>query len=205
MKRERAGKATGDVLGPPNVRVANLARVSGASSAALRIVSAAFVLTSCRTPSLEQLISRPEPLAKVWTPKWKDHIWVILNDEKVPLSRTCLIKYFKHGSNEVSTSCRGKRNFHRDEFVTCSSCEKERCFHLQTKEDCMIYHAAAADKKWKCSDRPYDKITCVDDEERDSFTGDVLKVSRNARVALLVCVCWVPQVPFKGVRLQPLC
>ncbi|KAK1581804.1 hypothetical protein Q3G72_009141 [Acer saccharum] len=119
--------------------------------------------------------------------------------------RTCLIKYFKHGSNEVSTSCRGKRNFHRDEFVTCSSCEKERCFHLQTKEDCMIYHAAAADKKWKCSDRPYDKITCVDDEERDSFTGDVLKVSRNARVALLVCVCWVPQVPFKGVRLQPLC
>ncbi|KAI9184952.1 hypothetical protein LWI28_002836 [Acer negundo] len=100
--------------------------------------------------------------------KWKDHIWVILNDEKVPLSKTCLIKYFKHGSNEVSTSCRGKRNFHRDEFITCSSCEKERRFRLRTKEDCMIYHAAAADKKWKCSDRPYEKITCVDDEERDS-------------------------------------
>ncbi|KAI9187387.1 hypothetical protein LWI28_027519 [Acer negundo] len=60
MKRERAGKATGDVLGPPNARVANLARVSDALSAALRIASAAFVLTSCRTPSLEQLISRPE-------------------------------------------------------------------------------------------------------------------------------------------------
>ncbi|KAK1582781.1 hypothetical protein Q3G72_018189 [Acer saccharum] len=73
MKRKRAGKATGDVLGPPNVRVANLARVSGASSAALRIVSATFVLTSCRTPSLEQLISRPE--TKLTTSSWQSCVF----------------------------------------------------------------------------------------------------------------------------------
>ncbi|KAK0599295.1 hypothetical protein LWI29_004042 [Acer saccharum] len=47
--------------------------------------------------------------------KWEDHIWVILNDEKVPLSKTCLIKYYKHiwvhpmrslpaaAANEIST------------------------------------------------------------------------------------------------------
>ncbi|KAK4839170.1 hypothetical protein QYF36_019756 [Acer negundo] len=106
---------------------------------------------------------------RVGPQKWKDHIWVILNDEKVTPSKTCLIKYYKHGSNEVSTSCRGKHNFHRDEFVTCSLCEKEHRFRLRTKEDCMIYHAV--DKKWKCSDRPYDRTTCVDDEERHSRKG----------------------------------
>ncbi|KAK3199198.1 hypothetical protein Dsin_022613 [Dipteronia sinensis] len=56
--------------------------------------------------------------------------------------------------------------------VTSSSpahcARKSVAFRLRTKEDCMIYHAAAADKKWKCSDRPYDRITCVDDEERHS-------------------------------------
>ncbi|KAK1583480.1 hypothetical protein Q3G72_024135 [Acer saccharum] len=103
--------------------------------------------------------------------KWKDHIWVILNDEKVPLSKTCLIEYYKLGYNEASTSYRGKRVFHRDEFVTCSSCKKDRRFSLRTKEDCMIYHAAYADKEWKCSDKPNDKITCGDDEERKGRKG----------------------------------
>ncbi|KAI9185320.1 hypothetical protein LWI28_006178 [Acer negundo] len=132
---------------------------------------------------------------RVGPQKWKDHIWVILNDEKVTPSKTCLIKYYKHGSNEVSTSCRGKHNFHCDEFVTCSLCEKEHRFRLRTKEDCMIYHAA--DKKWKCSDRPYDRtgsgcsgspVSMMRRDTAGKVTGDVLKVPRNARIAILVCV-----------------
>ncbi|KAK1549309.1 hypothetical protein Q3G72_001981 [Acer saccharum] len=93
--------------------------------------------------------------------KWKDHIWVILNDEQGTSSEQDLsyqvLQTYMGPSNEVSTNCRDKRNFHREEFVTCSLCEKEHRFRLRTKEDCMIYHASAADKKWKCSDRPYDR------------------------------------------------
>ncbi|KAL9454200.1 hypothetical protein AB3S75_006747 [Citrus x aurantiifolia] len=71
--------------------------------------------------------------------KWKNNVWVIANGEKVPLSKTVLLK-----------------------------CNKERRFRLRTKEECLIHHNALADKNWKCSDLPYDKITCDDEEERAS-------------------------------------
>ncbi|KAK3199199.1 hypothetical protein Dsin_022614 [Dipteronia sinensis] len=107
--------------------------------------------------------------------KWKDHVRVILNDEKVPLSKICLIEYYKPGYNEVSTSCR--------EGVPLQP-PNQGGLH-----ECMIYHAAYADKNWKCSDKPNDKITCNDNEERKgrkSYRGcpRVARVSGASNAAL---------------------
>ncbi|KAJ4845241.1 hypothetical protein Tsubulata_003855, partial [Turnera subulata] len=98
--------------------------------------------------------------------EWTGHIWVLVNDKKVPLRRTGLLKYYKHSSNGASGSSR--RNFHRDEFVRCCKCKKKRRFRLRSKEDCRIYHDALANKRWKCADRPYDRISCKHVEERAS-------------------------------------
>ncbi|KAJ4726244.1 Protein ULTRAPETALA 1-like protein [Melia azedarach] len=100
--------------------------------------------------------------------RWTHHIWVLMNEEKVPLYKTALLNYYKHATNEASNSSRGKRTFHRDEFIRCARCKKQRRFRLRTKEECRIYHDALGARRWKCHDRPYDKITCDDDEERPS-------------------------------------
>ncbi|XP_057455730.1 protein ULTRAPETALA 1-like [Lotus japonicus] len=99
--------------------------------------------------------------------KWKNNIWVIVDGEKVPLYKTVLLKYY----NQVSRGANGSnkhQNGHRDEFVRCTSCNKERRFRLRTKEECRIHHDAVADANWKCSDLPYDKVTCDNEEERAS-------------------------------------
>ena len=102
---------------------------------------------------------------------WKKNIWVIFekdqvpkprkigNEEKTkfPLRQAGLLKYYKHISNLPNggrNHCRW--NFHRDEFIRCSRCAKERRFRLRTKEECRVYHDAASTRRWKCSDRPYD-------------------------------------------------
>ncbi|ESR65201.1 hypothetical protein CICLE_v10010695mg [Citrus x clementina] len=100
--------------------------------------------------------------------KWTHHIWVSIDEEKAPLHKTVLLKYYKHTSNEASTSCRGKRIFHRDEFIGCSRCKKERRFRMRTKEECRIYHDAQLARRWKCVNWPYDKIDCDAGEERSS-------------------------------------
>ncbi|KAG2712368.1 hypothetical protein I3760_04G122000 [Carya illinoinensis] len=102
--------------------------------------------------------------------KWKNNIWVIVNGEKVPLFKTVLLKYFNQVSKNANGSHRSHngRVSHRDEFVRCTRCNKERRFRLRTKEECRIHHDALADVNWKCPDLPYDKITCDDDEERAS-------------------------------------
>lgn len=100
--------------------------------------------------------------------KWKNNIWVIVDGEKVPLAKTVLLKYYNqtlsNGSHRSSTG----RVCHRDEFVRCSQCNKQRRFRLRTKEECRTYHDAFTNANWKCSDMPYDKVTCDDDEERAS-------------------------------------
>ncbi|GMP54448.1 hypothetical protein CsSME_00019618 [Camellia sinensis var. sinensis] len=91
--------------------------------------------------------------------KWKNNVWVIVNGEKVPLYKTLLLKYYNQaskGSNRSHRSHNG-RVCHRDEFVCCTRCNKDRRFHLRTKEECRIYHDALADVNWKCADIPYDK------------------------------------------------
>ncbi|KAF3453624.1 hypothetical protein FNV43_RR04065 [Rhamnella rubrinervis] len=103
--------------------------------------------------------------------KWKSNIWVTIDDKKVPLWKTGVMKYYKHISNVSNRpACIGrrKRNFHRDEFITCSKCNKLRRFRLRSKEECRIYHDALSNRRWKCADRPYYKITCQDSQERES-------------------------------------
>ncbi|XP_038887240.1 protein ULTRAPETALA 2-like [Benincasa hispida] len=102
--------------------------------------------------------------------KWKSNIWVSVEGVKVPLWRTCLLKYYKHSENEANwtSAALRRRNFHRDEFIRCFECKKERRFRLRTRDQCQIYHNSIANQRWKCSDRPYDMITCDDDEERES-------------------------------------
>ncbi|XP_010064912.1 protein ULTRAPETALA 2 [Eucalyptus grandis] len=94
---------------------------------------------------------------------WKRHIWVTIGENKVPLEETPLMNYYDLASNEANHPTRLR--FHRDEFVRCSRCKKERRFHLRSKEECRAHHDAVASKRWKCSDHPH-KITCKDAEER---------------------------------------
>ncbi|KAA3462549.1 protein ULTRAPETALA 1-like [Gossypium australe] len=102
--------------------------------------------------------------------KWKNNVWLIVKGEKVPLSKTAFLKYYNQASKNGNGihKAHGGRVCHRDEFVRCSRCKKERRFRLQTKEECRIHHDALADVNWKCSDILYDRITCDDDEERAS-------------------------------------
>lgn len=102
--------------------------------------------------------------------KWKNNLWVIVNGEKVPLYKTPLLKYYSQalkGANRSHRSQNG-RVCHRDEFVHCTMCNKERRFRLRNKDECRMYHDALADENWKCADIPYDKVTCEYDEERAS-------------------------------------
>lgn len=91
--------------------------------------------------------------------KWKNNIWIIVNGEKVPLYKTVLLKYYNKTSKSTNGSNRSHNGkvCHRDEFVRCTDCNKERRFRLRTKEECQSYHDALADPDWKCSDMPYDK------------------------------------------------
>ena len=85
---------------------------------------------------------------------WKKHIWVIINDKKVAISKTVLISYYKHSTNMVLSR---PKQFHRDEFISCSDCKKLRRFLLRDQVGCRTYHDALANKNWKCTDWPYDK------------------------------------------------
>ncbi|KAI9075326.1 hypothetical protein K1719_042731 [Acacia pycnantha] len=91
--------------------------------------------------------------------KWKNNVWVIVNGEKVPLCKTVLLKYYNQVSKSANRSHRSHngRAYHRDEFIRCTRCNKERRFRLRTREECRIHHDALADANWKCSDLPYDK------------------------------------------------
>lgn len=102
--------------------------------------------------------------------KWKNNIWVIVDSEKVPLYKTPLLKYYDKASKSANGSHRSNngRVCHRDEFVRCAKCNKERRFRLRNKEECKIYHDVLADGNWKCADAPYDRLNCDDDEERAS-------------------------------------
>ncbi|WOL12972.1 hypothetical protein Cni_G21741 [Canna indica] len=102
--------------------------------------------------------------------KWKSNVWVIVKGDKVPLSKTVLLKYYNQTSKGANGSHKGPngRPCHRDEFVCCRRCNKERRFRLRTKEECRNYHDAVRNPNWKCSDSTSDKVTCEDEEERAS-------------------------------------
>ncbi|KMZ70634.1 Protein ULTRAPETALA 1 [Zostera marina] len=120
--------------------------------------------------------------------KWKNNVWVIHKGDKVPLSKTVLLKYYHLVYN--STKPHNGRPCHRDEFIRCSRCNKERRFRLRSKEECRIHHDALAKCNWECSDMPFHRVSCEDDEERASR-----KVQRGCfRLTLCkgctTCVCF---------------
>lgn len=81
--------------------------------------------------------------------------------------KTPLLKYYNQalkGANRSHRSQNG-RVCHRDEFVRCSMCNKERRFRLRNKDECRMYHDALADENWKCADMPYDKYVALTSTE----------------------------------------
>ncbi|KAE9620661.1 putative transcription factor ULT family [Lupinus albus] len=147
----------------------------GDSVGRLRVFSNGYLQISCEcTPGCTEDKLSPSAFEKhsgrETARKWKNNIWVIVNGEKVPLYKTVLLKYYNQVSKAANGSNRSQhgRACHRDEFLRCSRCDKERRFRLRTKEECRIHHDAIAGANWKCSDLTYDKITCDDEEERAS-------------------------------------
>ncbi|AQK99959.1 Protein ULTRAPETALA 1 [Zea mays] len=72
--------------------------------------------------------------------KWRNSVWVMVEGEKVPLSKTVLLKYYylarKSGSGGGG-GC-GRRNgrpSHRDEFVCCTRCGKGRRVSCADEEE----------------------------------------------------------------------
>ncbi|KAJ8497600.1 hypothetical protein OPV22_008152 [Ensete ventricosum] len=102
--------------------------------------------------------------------KWKSNVWVIVKGDKVPLSKTVLLKYYNQALKAANGAHKGPngRPCHRDEFVHCKRCNKERRFRLRTKEECRKYHDAVRNPNWKCSDSTFERVTCDDEEERAS-------------------------------------
>lgn len=95
---------------------------------------------------------------------WRNNVWVFIGGDKVPLSKTVLLRYY----NQALKKSNGSKTIHRDEFVGCSICGKERRFRLRSRGECRVHHDAMAEPNWKCCDYPYDKITCEEEEERGS-------------------------------------
>ncbi|KAI3812223.1 hypothetical protein L1987_16930 [Smallanthus sonchifolius] len=124
--------------------------------------------------------------------KWKNNIWVIVDGEKVPLSKTALLKYYNRALTLTKTANKSQTGqvCHRDEFIRCTQCKKQRRFRLRTKDECRAFHDAFISDDWKCSDMPYDKITCDDDEERGSrrvYRGCVRSTTCKGCTS---CVCF---------------
>lgn len=124
--------------------------------------------------------------------KWKNNIWIIIGGQKVPLSKTMLLKYYSNGPRNSRGHAKGhnKQSCHRDEFVHCRKCNKERRFRLRSKEECRIYHDACRNPSWECADLPYDKITCQEDEERVSRKAHRGCPNVAACAGCTSCVCF---------------
>ncbi|KAL4336061.1 hypothetical protein GQ457_07G014100 [Hibiscus cannabinus] len=110
----------------------------------LRVFSNGQFLISCECTSVcgEDKLTPYEfekHSGKEGTRKWKNRIWVMRNGKKVPLWRTALLKYYRHASNGANelVRMRAKRLFHRDEFIRCTKCKKERRFRLRTDKECQ--------------------------------------------------------------------
>ncbi|KAL8166173.1 LOW QUALITY PROTEIN: hypothetical protein V2J09_007672 [Rumex salicifolius] len=102
--------------------------------------------------------------------KWKGgFVWAFTKDgQKVPLHKTTLLKYYKGSPFDswAPVKPRRRRTIHRNEFVTCTKCSKQRRFLLRTKQECRLYHDACLDENWTCADFPNQEVCCEDDEER---------------------------------------
>ncbi|KAE8675229.1 Uridine 5'-monophosphate synthase [Hibiscus syriacus] len=158
----------------------------------LRVFTSGQFLISCEcTPACDEEKLTPYDFekhsGKEGTRKWKSHIWVVMKNKKVPLWRTALLKYYKHaanGANELN-SLRAKRLFHRDEFIRCTRCKKERRFRLRTNEECRVYHDALNARSFAFLSESPAKMK--KNEQAGSVAGAALNL-RRAKVVLLVSV-----------------
>lgn len=81
--------------------------------------------------------------------KWKKDLWVMdIDGKKIRLENTCLLRY------HIQTFERRLNYVHRDEFMRCKKCNKERRFRCTTKDEYKIYHKASLQENWQCSDSP---------------------------------------------------
>lgn len=85
---------------------------------------------------------------------WRNNVWVFIEGDKVPLSKTVLLRYY---NQTLKNNSNGSKVIHRDEFVGCSRCGKERRFRLRSRGECRKHHDALAEPNWKCCDYPYHK------------------------------------------------
>ncbi|GKV42506.1 hypothetical protein SLEP1_g49902 [Rubroshorea leprosula] len=99
--------------------------------------------------------------------KWKSHIWLPIGEDKVPLGKSPILKYYKFASNRAN-AIRKRNVFHRDEFINCHACNKPRRFSQRTEEERRHYHAATTSTRWRCSDWLYGEINCNEEAERES-------------------------------------
>ncbi|KAI5679766.1 hypothetical protein M9H77_00993 [Catharanthus roseus] len=92
---------------------------------------------------------------------WKNHLWVMDKDgNRIKLADTDILRF------HVQTFDRPLRPFvHRDEFICCTRCNKQRRFLLRTREQCRVYHRASLKTEWICADNG---MRCEDAEERKS-------------------------------------
>ncbi|CAN4103360.1 unnamed protein product [Withania somnifera] len=136
----------------------------GDAVARLRVFSSGELEITCHcTPGCQEDKLSPAAFEKhsgrETARKWKNNVWIILGGDKVPVVKTPLLKYYNKSSKHSNGSNRSQngRSCHRDEFLRCTECKKERRFRLRSKEECKIYHDALANVHWKCSCIPYDK------------------------------------------------
>ncbi|CAA7014020.1 unnamed protein product [Microthlaspi erraticum] len=140
----------------------------GDAIARLRVFSDGDLQITCQcTPACKEDKLTPAAFEKhserESSRNWRNNVWVFIEGDKVALSKTVLLRYYNQTLKKSSKDVN-----HRDEFVECSRCGKERRFKKKSRGECRMHHDALADPTWKCCDYPYDKITCEEEEERGS-------------------------------------
>ncbi|EEC79483.1 protein ULTRAPETALA 2 [Oryza sativa Japonica Group] len=167
----------------------------------LRLFASGELQVSCDcTPGCDQDKLSPAAFEKhsgrETAGRWQNTVWVMVKGDKVALSKTCLLRYYHKKLKSSSANGGGRRPpCHRDEFVRCAGCGKERRFRLRTKEECRLYHDAMARHDWTCKDMPPAgrcrvRVSCEEEEERASR-----KASRGCTRAATCkgcvrCVCF---------------
>lgn len=127
--------------------------------------------------------------------KWRDSVWIVLGGHKVQCSKVKGFDTYYHRYKALTrlrlTQMTGmKQAFHRDEFVRCKNCLKERRFRRRNKEECRLFHDASLNSNWECSNCPPDRsISCQDDEEREVRRTIKGCVRSRTCEGCIECVC----------------
>ncbi|PRQ31407.1 putative developmental regulator, ULTRAPETALA [Rosa chinensis] len=67
--------------------------------------------------------------------RWKSNIWVRKEGKKVSLQKSGLWRYYKYAANDSNWDRRRSDFVHRDEFLGCSKCQKERRTNCEDEEE----------------------------------------------------------------------